>query len=347
MDSVIIIGTGVFGLSTVDHILRRWPTTRLSIISRPSRLAPSDDISKIVRVDYNTSERMTEAVQTQEEWNSDRFSKLRRIIGRIVIYEQDDLATLEKINNAREELGLQRRQLGDSTLMRDAFGETMTPEPLTYVLASDDSIVDWEACMSVARERAEKACTNSGGTFYESGVATIVKDGAHITALTLEDGERIEAEGAQIVLAVGPWLAQVLTASDITLPPNGRTPVATGLFSYAVQLNDEQVELFRNKPMVSHSGKGQSFSTDEINFFRQLINLSQPSFFLQQPKAPLAKSRGFILSPTCMALLYHELRIFPKALLRRATCVRQSDGPGSFCPPSKERASPLLHLFGS
>ena len=122
--------------------------------------------------------------------------------------------------------------------------------------------------MSEARERAKQACTNSGGTFYEGELTTIVKDGPHITALILEDGEKIDAIGAQVVLVVGPWLAQVLAASDITPPPNERTPIATGLFSYAVQLNEEQVELFRNKPMVSHSGKGQSNPTDSFIAFR-------------------------------------------------------------------------------
>ncbi|KAF1949669.1 hypothetical protein CC80DRAFT_484052 [Byssothecium circinans] len=282
MDRVIIIGTGVFGVSTADHIRQRWPTTQLSMISQPSRLAPSDDISKIVRVDYSNLERMTEAVETQRQWNSNGFSKLQSSIGRIVIYEQDDLAALQKINKAREELGMQRRQPSDSTLMRDTFGTTIAPESLTYVLAPDDGIVDWETCMSDARERAKKECRNSGGTFYESGVVTIVRDGAHIAALILENGERIEAVTAQIILAVGPWLAQVLAASDIALPPNGRTPTATGLFSYAVQLNDEQAEFFRKKPMVSHSGKAEFLppakgSVGKITWIHPFTNLHNSS----------------------------------------------------------------------
>lgn len=257
MERVIIIGTGVFGLSTAEHIRQRWPETRLSVISQPSRLAPSDDISKIVRVDYNNLERMTEAVEAQRQWNSNKFSQLKRSIGRIVIYQEDDLIALQKINNAREGHGLQKRQQDDSKLMRDTFGTTTTPESLTYVFAWDDSIVDWETCMLDARTRAKEACTDSGGTFYESGVATLIKDEARITALILKNGERIEAGNAQIVLAVGPWLAQVLTESGIPLPPKGRSPVATGLFSYAVQLNEEQAKEFGNRPMVSHSGKGQ------------------------------------------------------------------------------------------
>lgn len=264
MDRVIIVGTGVFGLSTADHVHQRSPTAQLSIISRPSSLAPSDDISKIVRVDYNNPERMTEAVEIQKQWGNSDFSGFQRENGRIVIYEEDELATLQKINDTRETLGLERRQLRDSTLMRDEFGTTMAPESLTYVLASDDSIVDWEACMSDARERAKKACTGSGGTFYESGVATIVNDGVSITSLLLENGEMIETGTAQIVLAVGPWLAQILDYSGITLPPNGRTPTATGLFSYTVELNDNQAEYFRNKPIVSKTGICQSFSANSF-----------------------------------------------------------------------------------
>jgi glycine/D-amino acid oxidase-like deaminating enzyme len=256
MDKVIIVGTGVFGLSTADHIHQKWPTTQLSIVSRPSPLAPSDDISKIVRVDYNNVERMTEAVEAQKQWNSDRFSRYQRSIGRVVIYEQDDVASVQKINEAREELGLQSREPGGSTLMRDKFGTTTAPESLTYVSAADDSIVDWEPCISDARERTKKACTDSGGTFYESGVASLVKDGARITSLILENGEKIEAGNAQIVLAVGPWFTQLLAASDIALPPDGRTPVATGLFSYGVRLSEEQTEFFRDKPMISHHGQG-------------------------------------------------------------------------------------------
>ncbi|EAQ92469.1 predicted protein [Chaetomium globosum CBS 148.51] len=257
MDRVIIIGTGVFGLSTADHIHQKWPSAQLSIVSRPSTLAPSDDISKIVRVDYSNAERMTEAVAAQKQWNSDtKFSKYQRSIGRVVIYEQDDAATVQKINEVREELGLSRREPGDRTLMKDTFGTAAAPESLTYISAPDDSIVDWEPCISVARARAKDACVNSGGTFYESGVTRLVQDGNRITSLMLENGEAVEAGDAQIVLAVGPWFAQVLDASDIPLPPAGRIPMATGLFSYNVQLNEEQTKFFRGKPMVSHRGKG-------------------------------------------------------------------------------------------
>lgn len=159
---------------------------------------------------------MREALGAKKDWSSNGFSKLQRGISRIILYEQDDVATLEKINKTREELGLQRREPGNGMLMRNAFGTKMALDTLTYVIAEDDSIVDWKTCMSEARERAKQVCTNSGGTFYEGELTTIVKDGPRITALILEDGGKIDAIGALVVLAVGPWLAQALAASDIT-----------------------------------------------------------------------------------------------------------------------------------
>jgi glycine/D-amino acid oxidase-like deaminating enzyme len=149
MDRIIIIGTGVFGLSTADYVRKRYPDTQLSIISRPLRLAPSDDIAKVVRIDYTSPERMTEAMEAQRQWTSnDIFAKVYRSIGRIVVYKHNNLAIYREINTAREELSLLGRQASGSELMEEQFGTTMAPESPVYVLNSDDAIVDWELYIS-------------------------------------------------------------------------------------------------------------------------------------------------------------------------------------------------------
>ena len=198
---------------------------------------------------------MEEAVEAERHWDS-AFPNLRRTVGRISMYDPADLETLSTINTTREKLGLQRRQPPTSTLIASVLGSETVPESLTCVLASDDSIVDWVTCMSRARERAKAACERNGGILYESGVKTILKDDTRVTTLILENGQKISAAGAQVVLAVGPWLAGVLHASGISPPPSGRTPIATCIFAYTVRLSDEQADSFRTKPMVSHQGKG-------------------------------------------------------------------------------------------
>lgn len=235
------------------------PAIQLIIISYPSHLAPSDDIAKIVRVDYNNVDRMTEAVKLQKQWKNDHSTDVYRNIGRITIFEQSDSATIDQINNAREQLSLPRRETSGNELMQEHFETTRAPEELLYVFNSDDAIVDWELIMSEARRTAEMACVESGGSFYNSGVTSLVHDNDKglITAVMLDNGERIETETAQVVLATGPWLHEDLATCGIRLPPRERTPTAIGLFAYAVQLSDQQAERFRNKPMVSHQGRAE------------------------------------------------------------------------------------------
>ncbi|KAJ5806870.1 hypothetical protein N7474_010462 [Penicillium riverlandense] len=277
MDRIIIIGTGLFGLSTADHVRKRYPATPLSIISRPSPLAPSDDIAKIVRVDYNNVDRMTEAVELQKQWNNDHFTDGYRKIGRVTIFEHGDFATIDQINKAREKLSLPRRETSGNELMQDRFGTKTAPESLIYVFNSDDAIVDWELIISQARARARAACVDSGGSFYESEVTTLVHDNdkGRIIEVVLKNGVRIQTETAQVILATGPWLGQDLATSGISLPPSGRTPTANGLFAYAVQLNDDQAEYFRNRPIhvedLSSSALAKSHMYKAIAWARKFL----------------------------------------------------------------------------
>jgi hypothetical protein len=153
-------------------------------------------------------------------------------------------------------LGLPERQLRSSTLMKEQFETTTASESQVYVHNSDDAIVDWEPCISKARERASAACTNSSGSFYTCGVASLAHDGNRVTEIVLQNGGIIKTSTAQIVLAPGPWFAEMLVTSRIRPPPSGRLPIATGLFSYHVQLSSEQAIYLRNRPILSHEGKG-------------------------------------------------------------------------------------------
>ncbi|KAL2014903.1 hypothetical protein VTK56DRAFT_7084 [Thermocarpiscus australiensis] len=49
----------------------------------------------------------------------------------------------------------------------------------------------------------------------------------------------------------------MLQKSEIKLPPKHRIPVPTGLFAFELELNDEQVEFFKDKPVFSHVGRAE------------------------------------------------------------------------------------------
>ena len=72
----------------------------------------------------------------------------------------------------------------------------------------------------------------------------------------LEDGQSIEAESAEIIVAAGAWTSELLYRSNIEQPPISRRPIATGLFAFRLQLDQEQKEFFKGKPPFSDVGHG-------------------------------------------------------------------------------------------
>lgn len=59
----LIVGAGVFGLTAAIELKRRNPQSKVTVLDPgpvPHRHAASNDISKVVRMDYGTDELYTE-----------------------------------------------------------------------------------------------------------------------------------------------------------------------------------------------------------------------------------------------------------------------------------------------
>ena len=88
--SVLVIGSGVFGLTTACELRRRrWTVTVLDAGRVPRDEAASTDVSKIIRMDYGADvlyTAMAEAAMAGwDEWN-ERWSP--------ALYHQDGFAVL-------------------------------------------------------------------------------------------------------------------------------------------------------------------------------------------------------------------------------------------------------------
>ena len=71
--SVLIIGSGVFGVSTALQLRRDYPTLAITILDRspilPAPDAASTDINKIIRADYGKDLFLTKlAYEAMQEW---------------------------------------------------------------------------------------------------------------------------------------------------------------------------------------------------------------------------------------------------------------------------------------
>jgi len=101
----IIIGDGVGGLSTTLYLLEKGGDS-VTLLSHRQAQAASNDFSKIVRIDYADESRMEEAISAQECWKNDEpFKASYQPVGRIVMYDEANIPTLNGIESARSKLG--------------------------------------------------------------------------------------------------------------------------------------------------------------------------------------------------------------------------------------------------
>lgn len=248
-NSTIIIGVGVFGLS----VLRQAEIDRpITVIACHHAGAPSDDILKIIRADYPNVDRSREADQALQQWKADPSLKPHfRPRGRVVAYEREHQQTLDDINNVRKELQKPERQDKGQSIMAANFGAGSLIDEVTFVFNDDDGLVNWDECLAEQRDIALKRLP----VFRESVDRLICARGS-ITSIILESEKQVDSTNATVILAAGPWILEILERSGISLPPQPRQPVATGVFSFLIALSEEQREFFENKPSFSHYGRG-------------------------------------------------------------------------------------------
>ena len=260
----LIIGFGVFGISAALHLLddESENQVRLSIVSHPQPQAPSEDISKIIRIDYASEKRMKEAIHVQECWKSNEsFQPFYLPVGRVVAYDSRQLQTLDGIDSARSSLGLSKRQRLDGSILAKVYDETNASNDFSYVYNEDDALVEWGGCIQSMRRTITERCLERGNTtVLENRVQELVHHNGHITAVLLADGGRIETADSKIILTTGPWITGMLERSGIEQPPRARAPVATGVFTFLLQLKTEQMEFFKGKPAFSQIGYGRFFN---------------------------------------------------------------------------------------
>jgi glycine/D-amino acid oxidase-like deaminating enzyme len=251
----LIIGFGVYGISTADHL---DPSDPLTILSYHQRHAPSHDVAKIIRTDYDNIQRMKEAICAQRLWTDDeRFKPFYHPVGRIVAYDKAAISILNGIDKARSQLGKERRIRYDRAILEEFYGTTNALDDLTFVFNEDDGIVEWAGCMRGRKEAIEKRCReNEGSNILDARVETLMHEGRRITAVVLANGESIETGDTKVTLAAGPWIVELLDKSGIEQPPDWRMPIATGLFAFTLQLSEDQVTFFKGKPSFSHVGHG-------------------------------------------------------------------------------------------
>ena len=250
---VIIIGGGVFGLSSARYLLKDR-SNDVTICDRSDDLAPSRDVSKILRIDYPDAQRMRDVIRSKHSWTSESvFQPFLYRTGRVVAYPPASIDTLDGIDRARSDLNLPVRERQTIALLKDRFATQYVQQDLSVVENDDDSILDWDGVM----ESVKQDCIQKGAKFREDTVLRMDVDGSGRVSAIVTSRESIDTSNSEVILAAGPWIMPLLEASSIKQPPPSRSPVATGIFSYTLELSLDQWEKYRTLPAISEIGVGR------------------------------------------------------------------------------------------
>ena len=106
--SYLIIGAGVFGVSTAYHLIKKYPNAHIQLVDRtqyPCPLAASWDWNKVIRADYGDIFYMKLAFEAIQYWRHDPlFSQFYHQSGLINI---DNTELGKKILKNYEKLGIE------------------------------------------------------------------------------------------------------------------------------------------------------------------------------------------------------------------------------------------------
>lgn len=267
-----IIGCGVFGAAAANRLqeTKGRDELDLTILDMPSPQAASRDVFKIIRDDYANLQRMKGAIGVHQQWRSNpMFRPFYHSTGRVVVYHPQSISILDQIDKNRSTLGLPPRERLTMQSIMTCLESELTPgkrsamefikgmmertthqENPTFVYNEDDGVVQWDFYMS----QMQILCKEGGANIRDAEVERLLTRGNCITAIELNGGEVIPTDDAKIILAAGPWILPLLACSNITLPPPSRAPVATGVFTFHLKLNDAQRESIHNIPPLSVYG---------------------------------------------------------------------------------------------
>ena len=256
MSSYIIVGAGVFGVSTAYHLKKQVPSASVTLIDRtdpPCPIAASHDINKIVRADYEDMVYCGLGLKTLHAWKTDpHFKKWFHPSGLLSVTDGDStliekiLENLEKLD-ARSEAEVLTP--GDMSTKFDGMFSDMRLKPGDKLLFNSAAGI---AEADKALGATIQACIKLGVRYVAAPVSQLIIENNACMGVQTEEGSIFSAN--KIILSTGAATAKLLADSaprqkDLQVGP--RITARTSCCA-AVKLKEHQVKEFEKVPAVAH-----------------------------------------------------------------------------------------------
>lgn len=266
--SVLIVGGGVFGLSTARALAARpaFAGTKITLVDRltgakegdmPSHDAASMDSSRIIRADYADGMYSRLAAEAQAEWRRQGDGELggdgRYSESGLMVVGEEGKGGMGYVRGSYENV--------KGMAVEGGYGEKIvelgSPEAIRARLGTGKGAGDWgylnktSGWADASKGMAwllEKAKATGRVEFVRGTVASLVWDAARgeVTGARLDDGRTLGAE--LVVVAAGAWSGALVDLRGMC--------TATGQAVAFLDITDEEEAKMKDMPVVLNLSSG-------------------------------------------------------------------------------------------
>lgn len=254
--SYIIVGAGVFGVSTAYHLIQKYPNAAVTLVDRDAydadeRVAASWDWNKVVRADYDDLVYCQLGLEAQDVFTSDPLWK--------PYFHQTGIFWMCRNGKYAEDVVNNFKQMErDADLAVVPVDEARTLYGGLFQYANYEGVQDvlvnrtsgWGAAGDCLRA-VTRETLRLGVRYVVGEVATLLFNDGCCSGVELEDGKLLRA--LHTILCTGAFtpklLEQSADANDLNdLRANGRI-VAGGITTGMTKLDDESYKRFAAMPV--------------------------------------------------------------------------------------------------
>ncbi|KAL2855767.1 FAD dependent oxidoreductase [Aspergillus pseudodeflectus] len=271
-DSYLILGAGIFGVSTAYYLLQSHPTASITLVDRDafdadSRVAASWDWNKVVRADYADITYCRLALEAQDIFNNDPlWQPYFHETGVYWVcrdeYAQDVVGNYKKLGRKAE---IAAHPLDEAKRMYGGLFEQADYTDAREVLVNRTS--GWAAAGDCLRA-VTRWIIERGVKYVQADVERLVID-AEGSCVGVRTKGREEIRGSKVILSTGAFTAKLLEVSAAATGKEhlraGPRIVAGGIATGMVTLDEKSYEKFAKMPVGF-----QGYSADKGPFLGTL-----------------------------------------------------------------------------
>jgi sarcosine oxidase/L-pipecolate oxidase len=256
--SHLIVGAGVFGVSTALHLIRKQPESTVTLVDRafPYQAAASWDWSKVVRADYPNAFYMEKALEAMKIWRTDPlYFQFYHESGLIWV---DGKGFARRVVENYERLGANEKVRMASpaevrTLYNGIFANAELEHGAEILINESSGWVEANKCL----EAVIATVAHEGVNFIEADVSTLeLSSTGSCIGIRLRSGKVITAD--RVILASGAQTAKLLVDSFPSQAKfhKGDRLVAAAICTGMVKLKAEEAKKFKVGPVFLHAAGG-------------------------------------------------------------------------------------------